>query len=275
MISSEEFWQYFGIFISLVVSAVGAPIPEEIPIATAGVLVGRESANPDTAIVWWAMLPMCIIGVVMCDTLLYVIGRKYGGWLIKREFVKKYFLPTEKYEKIKKNFDEYGILLLMFARLIPGVRTGVFMTAGMIKLSFRKFLFADALYALPGVNILFWLGYWYADTFLNVLNRIEGFRQNLVILVILTAVIAVIAYLLLRRRTSTGDPKEIPIVGKQVAQIGHTIHDWGKTPDNKPRGEAAATMVATVEGLAAQTKSDSDATAAATEPPAKPDLQGS
>ena len=42
MISWNDVAQYAGVFFSLVISAFGVPIPEEIPIITGGVLVGKE-----------------------------------------------------------------------------------------------------------------------------------------------------------------------------------------------------------------------------------------
>jgi hypothetical protein len=83
MISSAEFWQYAGVFGALVAAAFGAPIPEEIPIATGGVMVARAWVDPATlppgeavpsGLKWWIMLPLCIVGVVLCDAILYGIG---------------------------------------------------------------------------------------------------------------------------------------------------------------------------------------------------------
>ena len=77
MLSADEFWKYFGVFGALVSAGLGAPIPEEIPIATGGVLVGRDWNDP-TGLKWYIMLPLCIVGIVLCDTILYWSGRKWG-----------------------------------------------------------------------------------------------------------------------------------------------------------------------------------------------------
>ena len=65
MITSADFWQYLGVFGALLAAGFGAPIPEEIPIATGGVMVGREWNVTDTGMHWWIMLPLCISGVVL------------------------------------------------------------------------------------------------------------------------------------------------------------------------------------------------------------------
>lgn len=230
--SSADFWQYAGVFIALVVSAFGAPIPEELPIATGGVLVGQGWGHED-GLKWWIMLPLCIGGVVLCDTLLYLIGRQWGSRLMQRQWVQRRLLPPAKRAKIEKNFDDYGIGILLVARLMPGIRTPVFITAGMSKLSFRKFLFADALYAIPGVNFFFWMAYWFTDSFTNILHKLEDYRHILVVAIV-SFIAGFVAATFVQRRVSTGDPKEIPVVGKTVAQISHHLHESHKPPADPP-----------------------------------------
>ena len=50
----DDIGQYALVFGLLVVSAFGAPIPEEIAIVTGGVMVGREWNNPNSWMTWWA-----------------------------------------------------------------------------------------------------------------------------------------------------------------------------------------------------------------------------
>jgi membrane protein DedA with SNARE-associated domain len=232
MISCDEFLTYLGVFGALVVSALGAPIPEEIPIITAGVLVGNQWNNPESWLVWWIMLPVCILGVVTCDTLLYLIGRRWGPRLLVKKWFQKYFISLERQKSFAKNFHNYGILILLTARLLPGVRTPIFFYSGTI-MPFRRFLFADALYAIPGVNLLFWLSYWFTDQFIRAFNKVEGNRP-IVMAVILAAIAGSYLFSFLKRRVATGDPMDIPIVGKQVAELGHHLH---RNPDEPPPGD--------------------------------------
>jgi membrane protein DedA with SNARE-associated domain len=219
MLSADEFWKYFGVFSALVSAGFGAPIPEEIPIATGGVLVGRDWNNPD-GLKWWIMLPLCILGVVLCDCILYVAGRKWGRWLIRRRWVQRRLLSPERFQKIEKNFHDYGIRILLIARLMPGIRTPVFLSAGIVRLPFRKFLLADALYAIPGVNLIFWLAYWLTDAFLALLHKVESYRE-LAIVAILSFVAGFITATFVRRPVATGSPEELPVFGKPVVKIAN------------------------------------------------------
>jgi membrane protein DedA with SNARE-associated domain len=166
---------------------------------------------------WWIMLPVCIFGVVLCDAFLYWIGRRWGARLLSAGWVQRRLLPLDKRQKIEGNFHKYGVGILLAARVTPGIRTPIFLMSGMLRLPFRKFLLADGLYAIPGVNLLFWLAYWFTDRFLRAYELFEG-NKYLVITVVLAAVSGFLAYsFLIRRRVATGSPEDIPVVGGTVA----------------------------------------------------------
>ena len=159
------------------------------------------------------MLPLCIVGVVLCDTILYFAGRKWGRWLIRLKWVQRRFLSPERFQKIEKNFHDYGIRILLIARLLPGIRTPVFLSAGIVRLPFRKFLLADAIYAIPGVNLIFWLAYWLTDTFMELLHKLESYRE-LAIIAILSFVAGFITATFVRRPVATGSPDGAADVGQ-------------------------------------------------------------
>ena len=69
---------YLGVFVALIAAGFGFPIPEELPVITAGILVGHE----DTTLKWYIMLPVVMAGVVIGDGILYSIGRVYGRRLL-------------------------------------------------------------------------------------------------------------------------------------------------------------------------------------------------
>jgi len=219
----EDALTYGGIFFTLVIAAFGFPIPEELPIVTAGVLVGHAYDNPDSALYWWIMLPLCIFGVVLCDTILYLIGRYWGIRLFHSPWVRRRVLPDERRARIENNFHKYGIRILLVARLLPGIRTPVFVMAGVMKLPFNRFLLADAIYAIPGVSLFFGLAYWFTESFKRVFDKVEHARP-VIVAVVLAGVAGALVVVFLKRRVSTGDPRELPPLVKRVATI-HTHID--------------------------------------------------
>ncbi|GIW82667.1 MAG: hypothetical protein KatS3mg105_4474 [Gemmatales bacterium] len=140
-------YAYVVIFLLIIATGLGAPIPEELPIVAAGVMVGHASADPDlpmfdgptgATLRWWIMLPLCIVAVVIGDTFLYLMGRFFGQRLLEKKWVRK-LLPDEKKKRIEENFKQYGVLVLLFARFLPTIRSPIFIMAGVSRMPYSPF----------------------------------------------------------------------------------------------------------------------------------------
>jgi membrane protein DedA with SNARE-associated domain len=208
-----ESWGYLGIFLGIVATGVGFPMPEELPIVIGGAL----AAGSDQ-IYWWIMLPVCIVGVIVGDSCLYFIGRWWGPRLLEYSWVKKRLLPPERMERIHKNFDDYGVRILLFARLTPGIRAPIFLTAGLTRLALAKFVLADGIYAVPGVSLLFFLGYWFTERMVAIVKEDVELVKTIIILVVLVALTAYLLYRFLRRPVVSGAPEEMPKLVGQVTE---------------------------------------------------------
>jgi membrane protein DedA with SNARE-associated domain len=282
---------YFTVFSLLVGAGLGLPMPEELPIVGAGVVVGHAASKPSLEEVlpnyvgtvaisplagfpgnlpwaslaqscqvgeplvlhWWVMLPVCILGVVISDGLLYGMGRFWGPRLLETRGIKR-LLPQQKRERIEENFHKYGVWVLLFARFLPTIRSPIFITAGVMRVPFPRFVLADGLYAIPGVSLLFWLAFWFGDQFRDLIVRAEGRVERLRPLFVLLAIAGIAGFLLhhfLRHPVATGDPEELPVIGEQVAsKIEHTEHSEQARPDSHDR--KSSTDGATKEGAPAQ-----------------------
>jgi membrane protein DedA with SNARE-associated domain len=210
-VDSGALWIYLATLGTLLAASLGLPIPEEIPIVTAGALAG----HPDSPVRWWIMLPVLIVGVVMGDGILYFIGYRWGNRLLQSTWVRRRLLPVDRQERIEKRIERYGIWILLGARLTPGLRSPIFLMAGIHRLPFIKFLIADGLYAIPGVSLLFWLAYWYTDSFTDLIKGLEKWRP-IIVLIVLSAVAIWLIRFFWKHPVAEGDPKDVPIIGRQV-----------------------------------------------------------
>jgi len=241
---SNLIWAFALTLGALLAAGLGMPIPEELPIVGAGVWVGQ---HPEFGWPRWLILPVCIAGVVTSDGLLYGMGRLFGPRLLENRFTKR-FLPADKRERIQGNFQKYGVWTLLFARFLPAIRSPIFVTAGVMRLSLAKFLLADGLYAIPGVSALFFLSWWFGDQFMVVIegaeNKVQRLRPLLILLVI-AALGGVLLYHFLRKPVAVGDPKELPILGGRVAAHVDSINI---APHAAPPGERTDGQAASVNG---------------------------
>ncbi len=233
----DEIYFFVLTFGLLVAAGCGFPIPEEAPIIGAGIWVGHNAEYGPSR---WLLLPVCIFGVVISDGLLYGIGRFWGPRLFETRWVKR-FLTLEKRQRIEGNFHKHGIMVLLFARFLPAIRSPIFITAGVMRLSLTRFLLADGIYAIPGVSLLFFLSFWFTDQFLDLFqNKVEKARPILIL-----AGLAVVAVFLIfhfvRRPLSSGDPQELPPIVNQVATTIETITTkanlqiFGTNPEISPK----------------------------------------
>jgi membrane protein DedA with SNARE-associated domain len=214
---------YFGM---LVAAGIGAPIPEELPIVLAGVWIGN---HPEFGVAGWLMLPICIVGAVTCDAMLYGLGRWFGPRLLNNRLMQR-LLPPERLEHIERNFHNHGIKILLFTRMLPGIRSPIFITAGIMRLPLPRFLLGDLLYAIPGISLLFALAWWFGTKFQELVEKFEHEVDRFKPLIIVIILLAIGTYLVihfLRHPVSTGDPKEVPLgdkVASGLATVEKTLH---------------------------------------------------
>lgn len=217
----EEFlksWGYLGVFVGILLTGLGFPMPEELPIVLGGALAGAQKQ-----VHWWIMLPVCIIGVVIGDSFLYFIGRLWGARLVQKPFVQRHILSPEKLASISENFHKYGIKILLFARLTPGIRAPIFLTAGITHLPLTHFLLADGIYAIPGVGLLFVLGYFFTDSMVAIITGELEMVKNVIILVVVVGVSAYFTYRFMRKPVVTGAPDELPPLMDSVTQTYDSV----------------------------------------------------
>jgi membrane protein DedA with SNARE-associated domain len=184
---------------------------------------------------WWIMLPVCIFGVVLSDLILYTLGWRFGDRLLNYRWIAR-MLPLDRRKRTEENFHRYGVSILVFGRLVPGIRAPLFLTAGSMRLSLTRFLIADGLGAVVGNSFFFFLGFWLGDSFKTLAQEAERFRPILIVSV-LGLLGAYLLWHFLRHPVSTGDPQEVPLIGPQVAS--HMEHADPTVNHQPPSGKPA------------------------------------
>jgi len=212
-----ELLYWFGWMAS---AGFGNPVPEELSLIAAGV---RAGANPDELGPWWLLLgPAVFAGALFADVALYSLGRLLGKSRLMR-----WLAPPEKRERIRRNFHKYGFWIFIFGRLVPGIRTTLFVSAGMMRISFKRFLMVDGIGALVGSSVFFFLGYGVSKGFVDQrrLDQIEEWEHWLASykMWLLAAVVLVVGgyllYRFIRHPIQTGDPDEVPLIGASITKV--------------------------------------------------------
>jgi membrane protein DedA with SNARE-associated domain len=155
-------WGYAGIVGMLAVGSVGVPIPEDVPLITAGVLAAFGGPDVVTA------SAICFALIVGRDFGFYWLGRRYGLGLLSTRWGRR-LVPADLVERMRDRLKEHGVKVVAAGRFAVGVRTAIFFAAGLADVPPRRFLLADGLAALLSVPLWVGLGWLFAEN----LGRLE------------------------------------------------------------------------------------------------------
>ena len=181
-----EQFTYLGIFAVLLLGSLGVPIPEEMAIIAAAILSHAGLAR------WWLALPICLVGVLSGDMLLYWVGRHWGENVLNWRVVRLVLTP-KRTQWLQAAYRRHALKTLVTARHVMGLRAAAFLTAGMARVPFWKFAVADAGAAALGVPLGFGLAYFFTDEITAIAADVHRVERWLALagLLVLAAVLVV------------------------------------------------------------------------------------
>jgi membrane protein DedA with SNARE-associated domain len=178
-----------AVFLALILTPFGLPIPEDVSLLVAGVLTVTGHASLPGAIV------VGYVGVVGGDVISWTFGRRVG--LHPRGFIAR-LVGTEDIERIERFYRRYGPWAIAIARNVPGMRLPAFFFAGASGISLPRFLLIDGLAAWITVGVFITLGRVFADDLGRVVAFLDNFR--IVGTVLFTSLIGLVLWRVLRKR---------------------------------------------------------------------------
>ncbi len=184
---------YIGLFVVLLVASLGVPIPEEVPIIAAAVLSHEGLAR------WWIALPVCILGVLSGDVVLYWSGRHWGERLLNWRVV-RLVLNREREDRFKAAYRRHAGKTIFTVRHVMGLRAAAFLTAGIAHVPFWKFLLVDGMAVTLGVPVGFSLAYLFTDQLEEVMADVHRVQRWLGLFAVVAMVIILAVHIWRRNR---------------------------------------------------------------------------
>ena len=176
-----DFFAKYGllaVFISLISTPIGNPVPEDISLLAGGMLAGMGQTNV------WLALVVGYAGVIIGDCIAFAMGRRVGlkpGGFLSRA------VGNKQVARLQRFYERFGDRTILICRQLPGFRLPCFFIAGASGISLRRFLFIDGTAALVTANVFTWLGYFYAEDLGNVISGLGRFRQVMTGVLVLAA----------------------------------------------------------------------------------------
>jgi membrane-associated protein len=147
-------YAHWVIFSLLILAGLNFPISEDLLIIISGILA--STLVPENT---WKLFLGVFLGAYLSDWLAYWIGRQWGAQLWRIRWFARLFHP-QRLMQIEQYYAKYGVLTLLVGRFIPfGIRNCLFVTAGIGKMRFWKFLLADGIACFFSNISLFVLAY--------------------------------------------------------------------------------------------------------------------
>lgn len=169
---------------------VGLPMNEDIVLLAAAALTlhGVMEPVPLMVVAWF--------GLLAGDALIFHWGYRYGAQLLRHRFFAR-MLPPARLTTMQATMTRYGPAYIFVVRFLPGIRTALFLVAGMSRMPYRYLFIYDGLAALVELPLLVYGvryvgGRW--QDILGTLQQVQGYLLP-------AAVLAVAALWLLRRHS--------------------------------------------------------------------------
>lgn len=145
-------WSYLGLLLVLLAAGMGLPLPEDIPLILAGFLVSRGNGD------LFLMMLTGLAGVIIGDSILFCLGHRYGPGIVEHRWFRRFAKPWL-IERARQKYENHGAKILFAARFMPGLRAVLFLTAGVFRVPYWKFITFDGTAALISVPVWIWAGW--------------------------------------------------------------------------------------------------------------------
>lgn len=193
LISIFSDYGYLAVFVMLLLCGFGLPIPEDITLVAGGIIAGLGYADVHT------MFAVCMAGVLIGDGIMFTLGHHFGQRILAFAPVRRLVTP-QRFAQVQEKFVKYGNWVLFIARFLPGLRSPIFIVAGMSRrISIWRFILMDGLAASISVPVWVYLGDYGAYNRQWLLDMISRGQAGIYSLLGISALIIIIIYIRHRR----------------------------------------------------------------------------
>jgi membrane protein DedA with SNARE-associated domain len=171
--------------------AVVPILPSETVIIAFGV---ATAGSTDPRI--FLILLCAAVGAWAGDNLAYLIGWRFGPWATRRFFSGE--KGAARRDWAERSLHRFGIALIIVCRFIPGGRTAVTLSCGLIRYSWRRFAIATAVAAVIWASYAFFAGRLGGKAFED--NPVVGFVVAFGGVLVISGLVELIRLIIARRK---------------------------------------------------------------------------
>jgi len=176
---------YLGVAFLMFLETVFPPIPSEVIMSVAGVAAGQGKLD------YWFVVASGTAGAMLGNVLWYLAARALGIQRLEpliRRWGRWITMSWAEVKKAERWFALHGTFFVFLGRLLPTVRSLVSIPAGLLKMSFRRFLLASTLGTAAWTAILAYAGFKLGENYTDI-EEILGPATNAVLAVLVVGYI--------------------------------------------------------------------------------------
>jgi membrane protein DedA with SNARE-associated domain len=191
-----------GIVAVLLLSGFGIPIPEDIPLLLGGFFCSKTGGALSHL---WLMIPLTYAAVIGADLIVFSLGWRFGRHVIALPVLRHILIPA-RIARAEEVFARHGGKTLFAARFMPGLRSAVFISAGICRTPLWKMLVFDGGAGLLSVPLWVWVGYAFGEHIPQIHAYASRIKTVLLIAVALIVLVALV-YQLRQHRRAVAKPR--------------------------------------------------------------------
>ncbi len=160
---------YITVFGLLLAGAFGLPVPEDLALIGAGVLIHFGRAH------YLIMGVICYVGIIVGDVIIYRLGYAAGPTLFRKRWFRR-LVTASRIQSIRAGLEKRTFSSIFIARHLFYLRTASFLICGAVRINFTKFLICDLIAALITAPLMLFIGYLFGEhvgVILEWLNQIK------------------------------------------------------------------------------------------------------
>lgn len=165
---------YLGIFLAMLIEGMGLPFPGDASLAFFGYLGSTGK------LLLPAIILVATVGSTLGSVIAFGLGKRYGLDLLIRHG-RFLLLSKRSIDQTIRLSTRYGVLVLLFGRMFPGIRTLSSYIAGIGGLSWPVFL----LYSCAGFALFssFWIliGFWLGENWRIIADLVKHYLTGILV----------------------------------------------------------------------------------------------
>jgi membrane protein DedA with SNARE-associated domain len=200
--------------------ALGLPVPAAVALLVAGALAARGVLQLQY------LLGVSVLAMLAGDTLLYLLGR-YTGWWLLGVLCRISLNPESCILRSADSFYRRGRQLLVYSKFLPGINTMAPPLAGSMNMGVAQFLILDLAGTVLYVGAYFVVGFLFSDALGELVHGYQAAGRILgaIVIALIAAYLLYLLWLWLKQRGLPAVALAEPAEAERASQGGAVIYD--------------------------------------------------